>query len=402
VATSVRGLPLTPRAASTVDGATGPLDLLGRLVSAGAEVGDLLREVGADPDVLRAGLEPAPEPAEGLDQVLDNAAREADLLGHHAIDRVHLLMGLLYQGVGEAGVELGRHQVTLYDLRTQLLRKTVPPGGGAGPSGQGAGRAEPLPRLREAVRVSPAFLVPSGAMVIGGIALYAGPPRQLITPLTILFVAGGWVTSLCVHEFGHALVAYVGGDRAVAGAGYLSLNPLRYTHWLLSIVLPLVFLLVGGIGLPGGAVYINARALRSRAWGAMVSTAGPVGTLIFTLLIAWPFLLAPDSWFTGRSLAFWAALAWLVVVEVCALILNLLPIPPFDGFGIISSGLSWEARTRAAAFGTFGILIVFFLLWQGPVAGLFWSVVFTVAGWAHVPGLMADLGHAQMMLSSGL
>jgi Zn-dependent protease len=361
-------------------------------------VGELLREVGADPVALRASLEPAPEPAEGLDQVLDNAAREANLLGHPAIDRVHLLMGFLYQGVGDAGDVLGRHQVTLYDLRTQLLRKIVPPAGGR----QGVGRGEPLPRLREAVRVSPAFGVPVGAMAIGGIALYAGPPRQLITPLTILFVAGGWVTSLCVHEFGHALVAYLGGDRAVASAGYLSLNPLRYTHWLLSIALPLVFLLIGGIGLPGGAVYINTRALRSRAWDAMVSTAGPVGTLIFTLLIAWPFLLAPDSWFTGRSLAFWAALAWLIVVEVCALILNLLPIPPFDGFGIISAGLSWEARARAAAFGTFGILIVFFLLWQGPVAGVFWNVVFTVAGWVHVPGLMADLGHAQMMLVSGL
>jgi Zn-dependent protease len=398
VATSVRGLPLTPRAASTVDGATGPRDLLGRLVSAGAEVGELLRQVGADPDAMRAGLGPSPEPAGGLDQVLDNAAGEANLLGDRAIDRVHLLMGLLYQGVGDAGDELGRHQVTLYDVRTQLLRRTVPPAG----AGHGGGRAESLPRRGRAVRVSPAFLVPVGAMVTGGVALYVGPPRALVTPLTILFVAGGWVTSLCVHEFGHALVAYLGGDRAVAAAGYLSLNPLRYTHWLLSIVMPLVFLLIGGIGLPGGAVYVDTRALRSRAWDAMVSTAGPVATLIFTLVIAWPFAVAPDSWFTARSLAFWAALAWLIVIEVCALLLNLLPVPPFDGFGIISAGLSWEARARASAFGVFGILIVFFLLWQGPVANVFWGAVFTVAGWAHVPGLLASLGHAQMMLFSGL
>ena len=68
----------------------------------------------------------------------------------------------------------------------------------------------------------------------------------------VLFVAGGWLVSLCLHEFGHAVVALWGGDRSVVAKGYLTLNPLRYTEVGLSLVLPRLFLLMGGLGLPGG------------------------------------------------------------------------------------------------------------------------------------------------------
>ena len=66
-----------------------------------------------------------------------------------------------------------------------------------------------------------------------------------------------WKAQVALHEFGHALVAFWGGDRSVVDKGYLTLNPLKYTHPFLSLVLPMLILVLGGIGLPGGAVYIN-------------------------------------------------------------------------------------------------------------------------------------------------
>ena len=72
--------------------------------------------------------------------------------------------------------------------------------------------------------------------------------------MTFAIVLVGWVFSLCLHEFSHALVAYYGGDTTVREKGYLTFNPLKYTHPVYSIVLPLLFLVMGGIGLPGGAV----------------------------------------------------------------------------------------------------------------------------------------------------
>src|SRR6266704_3005454 len=104
-------------------------------------------------------------------------------------------------------------------------------------------------------------------------------------------VTVGWIFSLCLHEFGHAWVAYQGGDETVREKGYLTFNPLKYTDPLFSLIMPLVFLLLGGIGLPGGAVYINRALLRSRAWGTGVSLAGPAANLVLILIIGALFRL---------------------------------------------------------------------------------------------------------------
>ena len=48
--------------------------------------------------------------------------------------------------------------------------------------------------------------------------------------MTFLVVLIGWIFSLCLHEFSHSLVAYYGGDTTVREKGYLTFNPLKYTH----------------------------------------------------------------------------------------------------------------------------------------------------------------------------
>ena len=72
-----------------------------------------------------------------------------------------------------------------------------------------------------------------------------------------IFVVAGWVVSLCLHEFGHAFTAWRFGDHDVAVRGYLTLNPFKYSNPLLSIVLPVLIIAIGGIGLPGGAVWVR-------------------------------------------------------------------------------------------------------------------------------------------------
>src|SRR5207244_11119180 len=89
-----------------------------------------------------------------------------------------------------------------------------------------------------------------------------------------------WVFSVCLHEFGHAAAAYRGGDYTVKDKGYLTLNPLHYAHPVYSLLMPVVFMLLGGIGLPGGAVYIDHSLLRSRAWETWVALAGIAMNLV--------------------------------------------------------------------------------------------------------------------------
>ena len=54
----------------------------------------------------------------------------------------------------------------------------------------------------------------------------AGTASNLDKPVaTAVVIILGWIFSVCLHEFGHAAVAYWGGDRTVKEKGYLTLNP---------------------------------------------------------------------------------------------------------------------------------------------------------------------------------
>jgi len=321
--------------------------------------------------------------------LLNNAHREAEQVGHHQLDSLHLLLALLYNDSRATAELLQRAGLSIYAVRSYLT--------GPAPTTRGM-RRPPLPSLRGAIGVSPVFAIPVGAMAVGGLGLFAGAPSALTLPLTILFVVGGWVTSLCIHEFGHALVAYLGGDRSVAAAGYLTLNPLKYTHPLLSIGLPLVFLFIGGFGLPGGAVYLNENAIRNNRWRSMASAAGPAGNLLFALLAGWPFLLhMPESGI--GDLHFWAALSFLIFLQVSAIVLNLLPIPPFDGFGMIAPWLSIEIRILAQRVGMLPMLLLSFFLWQGgPISLTFLTAIYNLAGILQVPDFLISAGQQQFHL----
>ena len=320
--------------------------------------------------------------------LLNNAHREAEQLGHYRVDPLHLLLALLYKDSPETADRLQAAGLTIYAIRQYLTAPQTAPKGL---------RRPPLTGIDRAPGISPIFALPVGAMLIGGVGLWTAAAPRLTLPLSLLFVIGGWITSLCVHEFGHAFIAYVGGDRSVAAAGYLSLNPLKYAHPLLSIGMPIIFLLIGGIGLPGGAVYLDERAIRNDWWRTFASAGGPLGNLLFAILIGWPFFIFQGEPPAG-DIHFWAALAFLVFLQVTAVVLNLLPIPPFDGFGMISPWLSVELRILANRLGMLPLLILFFLLWQrGPVSTLFWNFVFGLSSLINVPDYLISLGQRQFL-----
>lgn len=212
--------------------------------------------------------------------------------------------------------------------------------------------------------------------------------------MTFAIVLIGWIFSLCLHEFFHALAAYLGGDHTVKEKGYLTFNPLKYTHPLYSIVLPLVFLLMGGIGLPGGAVYIETWRLRSRSWQSVVSLAGPVANLLVGIVLAIVLAFAPaDAWDKNSP---WPGIAFLALLQLSALVLNLIPLPPFDGYGILEPFLDEGTRHRIDAARTFIMLGVFIALWNIPIVNeLFWTQVYRIAFVMGIPFELAWEGFAR-------
>lgn len=247
---------------------------------------------------------------------------------------------------------------------------------------------------RAPISISPVFLAILAVTVLAGIVIYAMEfDRTLTSIVLIIFVVGGWITSLCLHEFGHAFVAYTGGDHGVVGKGYLTLNPLRYTHGLLSIVFPLVFLAMGGIGLPGGAVYINPGAIKTKAMRSFTSAAGPIATSICAIVLLIPFLTGIYQETLTDHLAFWAGLALLAFLQITALFFNLLPIPGLDGFGILAPYLPEDFMKAVRGLGMFTYLIIFFLFFGGtPISRAFWSGIFLVISLFKLDIGLVDLG----------
>ncbi|MEJ5224977.1 MAG: site-2 protease family protein [Anaerolineales bacterium] len=210
---------------------------------------------------------------------------------------------------------------------------------------------------------------------------------------TFLIVLVGWIFSLSLHEFAHALVAYYGGDKTVKDKGYLTFNPLKYTHPMLSIVFPIIFLMMGGIGLPGGAVYIEDWRIRNPRWRSMVSLAGPAANLLVAIVIALIFRFAP--W--GMD-GIWPGLAFLGLLQVSAVVFNLIPLPPLDGYGMFRPHMDPAMRDSLDSFGRVSLFILFILLWYVPIVGdVLWTFIFTFAEVLGIPTFLAGLGLSQFM-----
>ncbi|GIF11778.1 site-2 protease family protein [Actinoplanes teichomyceticus] len=203
-----------------------------------------------------------------------------------------------------------------------------------------------------------------------------------------LFVISGWLISLCLHEYAHAVAAYFSGDLTVAERGYLRLNPLKYTHPLLSIVLPVIVVILGGIGLPGGAVWVDHRYITSKVKDSLISAAGPLTNIVLAVVAAVPFLfgLGPEVVDTGARLViytahpeFWQALSVVAFLQITASVLNLLPIPGLDGGSILRPWLSPAYRRAWDMFAPFGFLLLFVALWQTDLGGYFSELVVWLA-----------------------
>jgi Zn-dependent protease len=382
---------------------TDPVDVLqATLESRGTLADQTIRALGGDPAKIGALLVPPDgSPALPIRQVLVNANREAGVLGHYQVDSIHLLLAMMYSDSPVTAAALQKAGLTLYDLRRHLQTAVKPAFAGDPRAAQrpdAALRRKPLPSLRGVLTLSPVFLALLAMTAGAGALLFFDLLPASDPVITIVFVTAGWITSVCVHEFGHALVAYLGGDRMVVAHGYLSLNPLRYTNIVLSVVMPVVFLLIGGIALPGAAVYINHSAIRSRVWDSAVSLAGPVGTLLCGLLVAIPFLV-PNylEWITSTNVGFFGALAFLGFIEAFALVLNLLPIPGLDGFGIIRPWLPYAAQDLANRYGQAAIIGVFIALWfVPPVRDAFFQLVQQLTNVAGIDPRLINIGQAQM------
>lgn len=238
------------------------------------------------------------------------------------------------------------------------------------------------------VRPSPLFLALIAVCVASGATAWNGSGDQKFA--VFLFVMTAWLISLCLHEFMHAFVALRSGDTTVIGKGYLTLDPIKYSDPLFTFIIPTIFVLMGGIPLSGGAVYIDRGRIRGRAANSLVSAAGPLTNVA---IVAVCLGIRNTSLLNGASESFFAAFIFFIQLQVIAAVLNLLPVPGLDGFGIIEPWLSHDIRRSIAPFAPFAPLLLFALLFTPEVNNWFFDQVHDLTDALNIPSEWASYGY---------
>jgi Zn-dependent protease len=263
---------------------------------------------------------------------------------------------------------------------------------------------------RNAFVPSPVFVGVLALVVVSGYLTWNGIGNVRVD--VFLMVISIWILSLCLHEYAHAVVAFFSGDLGVADRGYLRLNPLKYTHPLLSVGLPVIAVILGGIGLPGGAVWVDHQHIPGRLRHSLISAAGPATNVVFALLLAAPFVVGVadvqladnglgQAIFMGETgsvehLEFWAALALSAFLQVTASVLNFLPVPGLDGGNLIHPWLSPQWQRGYNLMAPYGFILLFALLWQPRINGWFFAAVYWVAEVIGVPRILSQVGFELM------
>ena len=245
--------------------------------------------------------------------------------------------------------------------------------------------------MHETVRPSPIFLALVGLTAVGGALAWAAGAK--VQPLAyagvFIFVIAGWLVSLCLHEFGHAFTAWRFGDHDVAARGYLTLDPRRYSHPALSLLLPMVFILLGGIGLPGAAVYLRTWSMTPTR-RTLVSLAGPGANALLAVLL----LVTTRLFYDPAHAVLWAGVAFLGFLQIMAVVLNLLPIPGLDGYDALEPHLSPETQRALAPAKQYAVLFLLFLFLAPGVNQWLFAIVAWLFDFSGVPHMLAGAGNA--------
>jgi Zn-dependent protease len=169
--------------------------------------------------------------------------------------------------------------------------------------------------------------------------------------------------------------------------GYLTLNPLKYSHPMLSLGLPVLFIALGGIGLPGGAVYLRTAWMTPRQ-KTLVSLAGPSANLLLAIVLLGVTRLLYDP----AHGVFWSALAFLGFLQVTAFVLNILPIPGLDGYGALEPHLSGDTQRALNPVKQWGFFILLILLLAPGLNQWFFGSVYWLTELSGVPSTLVSIG----------
>ena len=185
------------------------------------------------------------------------------------------------------------------------------------------------------------------------------------------------IVSMVLHELAHGVVAYLLGDDTAKSEGRLSLNPLKHLDPVMSVIVPFLLYISGGVVFGGAKpVPINTRNLKGGAWGmALVGIAGPATNFILSLLGfligIWTGNLVAENGVVYLANGMVSQIfAEVVMVNLGFMIFNLIPIPPLDGSRVLYAIMPDGVRDFMERIEPIGIVIVMILVMVGATSGI--------------------------------
>ena len=192
--------------------------------------------------------------------------------------------------------------------------------------------------------------------------MFSQNPMQALLYILISFLA--MCVAISFHEWAHAFVAYKLGDPTAKNMGRMSIDPFRHMDWMGAVV----FLLFGfGWAKP---VVVNSRNLKHyRRDDILISLAGPVMNLLLAFVFTGVAMLVlmPNQWIA-------LTVMYLISMNLNFALFNVLPVPPLDGFHVVTSLFVRKNYAVVDFLQKYGYFLLILLVFSGALD--------VVLGWA--------------------
>lgn len=160
------------------------------------------------------------------------------------------------------------------------------------------------------------------------------------------------IYSVILHEIAHGFVADRLGDPTARLSKRLTLNPIPHIDPFYTIALPILLYFTSGMifgaAKPIPIDYYNLRDLKKDL--AIISLAGPGTNILIAIFFSILFHILPLEIFK-----------FAVLINISLATINLVPIPPLDGFKILAGVLPNNIANQLYKLEHYGLTFVFLI-----------------------------------------
>ena len=187
----------------------------------------------------------------------------------------------------------------------------------------------------------------------------------------ILVQIVGIAVAISVHEFGHAYSAHLLGDDTAKMYGRMTLNPAKHLD-----IMGLIAMLIVHIGW-AKPVPVNPNNFKNYKVGnVIVSLAGVTANIIISII----YVIIKKH---VNMYAITEITSAIIIYNVSFAAFNLLPIPPLDGWGVISSFIPYKYNEIAYKYESMSSIIFLVLIITGaysifvsPIINVIWDILY--------------------------